>query len=651
MNERALKKVKKKHSAWIRYLNTKDGQDYQYYIRKRNDAQHAIRKARRQFEKDLAKDCKKNNKAVWNYVNSRKTRTGIAQLKKKDGKLTQNDQEAAEVLSDQYYATFTKEDLQNIPNIDNKELETPPLTEFQVTREKVLKLLRNLKTDKSPGLDAMHPRILKELAETISTPLTYIFQKSVSSGQLPRQWKDAVISPIYKKGDRKQAQNYRPVSLTSIICKLLERLVVDQIREHLENNYLASKEQHGFTTGKSTVTNLLEAMNLWTETLMHGTPVDILYLDYAKAFDTVPHVRLLRQVESFGIKGQALDWITSFLTGRRQKVRVNKDESQWKTVDSGVPQGSVLGPTLFAIFIADVPLEVSTHVSLFADDTKVYSAVPDRSSSNQLNTDLQKLHQWSQKMQMKFHPDKCKVMHLGNKNQKAPYTLPNEGVTHTLAEATTEKDLGVTIDNQLRFSDHVDSCVSKANRVLGCLRHTFKHLNKDAFLQLYKALVRPHLEYASCVWSPQLKKDQDAIERVQRRATKLVKGLRELPYDERLRELGLPSLKFRRRRADLIQTYKIIHCKDKLEQTTRCQKCPNKVMFQHCASTTRGHSLKLYKQEATGLRANFFSSRVLNDWNSLSEVTVTAPSVNHFKSALRSDWSNHPDLYSYQFSK
>jgi len=653
MSDRALRKTRRKHSAWIRYLNTLDGEDYQKYIKKRNEAQHALRKARRQFERGLAKDCKRNNKAVWSYINSRRTRSGIAQLAKSDGTLTQTDQEIAEVLGEQYYKTFTKEDMQGMPVIDDKPLNTQPLLKFTINKEAVHKVLKNVKIDKSPGLDGIHPRLLSEMAETLSTPLTQVFQTSLDTGELPRQWKDAVVSPIFKKGSRKLPQNYRPVSLTSIVCKLLERLVVNQIIQHLEENQLKSKEQHGFTKGKSTVTNLLEALNVWTESLMHGTPVDILYLDYAKAFDTVPHERLLRQISSFGIKNKALSWVRAFLTGRRQKVRVNSETSTWKTVDSGVPQGSVLGPTLFAMFVADVPGEVSSPVSLFADDTKMYESLNKENSSDELNSNLSKLQKWSERMQMMFHPDKCIVMHLGSNNPNNTYTLPkSDGSIHTLGEATHEKDLGVTIDDKLKFSDHINQCVSKANRVLGCLRHTFKHMTPEIFLQLYKALIRPHLEYASCIWSPHLKKDIEALEWVQRRATKIIPELRDLPYTERLKRLNLPTLLFRRKRADMLQLYKLMHGLDSIEQLTRCSRCPAKKMFQLVSkSQTRGHDLKLYKQEATGIRTHFFGARVINDWNNLSQSTVTAISVNRFKSSLRKDWANHPDLFTIEHSQ
>jgi hypothetical protein len=225
MDERSLTKTRKKHSAWIRYLNTKDGRDYQEYVRQRNAAQHAIRRARRRFERSLAKECKTNAKAVWGYINSRKSRSGISQLLKSDGTPTKADEEIAEVLGEQYYKTFTKEDISNLPSFPDKMLSTPPLTIIKITEEKVKKLLQNLKTDKSPGLDGLHPRILKELAEVLAKPLAMIFQRSLDSEELPRQWKDAMISPIFKTGDRKLAQNYRPVSLTSIVCKTMEKIV------------------------------------------------------------------------------------------------------------------------------------------------------------------------------------------------------------------------------------------------------------------------------------------------------------------------------------------------------------------------------------------------------------------------------------------
>ena len=312
LNAHALKKVKKKHSSWIRYLNTKDGQDFQAYIVKRNEATHAVRKAKRDYEKSIAKECRKNSKVVWNYL-KRKNHTNMPNLTKKDGSTTNSDKEAADALNDQYFSIFTREMTDNLPDFIPKLLKTGNLDSIKVDEKEVLKILKDLQTNKSPGLDQVHPRVLKELAEILAHPLTLIFKKSVESRELPRIWRDAVITPIFKKGKKTWLENYRPVRLTSLVCRILERLVTTHIINHLKANEISCPQQHGFVTRKSVTTNLLEALNIWTEALSHNIPVDVLYLDYSKAFDTVPHKRLIKQLQTFGITGKVLQWIESFL--------------------------------------------------------------------------------------------------------------------------------------------------------------------------------------------------------------------------------------------------------------------------------------------------------------------------------------------------
>ena len=205
--------------------------------------------------------------------------------------------------------------MEELPSINNKPQVTSRLSFFKVTREQVLQVLKDLRIDKSPGVDGIHPHILKELSDSISYPLSLIFQDCIKSGIIPQQQKYAIITQILKKGDRSLATNYRPVSLTSVICKVLEKIIVIQISEHLKANSLTCSAQHGFKAGHSTVTNLLEALNVWTEALMHMHPIDVIYLDYAKAFETVPHQRLICQIYSLGIQGTTIDFIRAFLTG------------------------------------------------------------------------------------------------------------------------------------------------------------------------------------------------------------------------------------------------------------------------------------------------------------------------------------------------
>ena len=280
------------------------------------------------------------------------------------------------------------------------------------------------------------------------------------------QWKKAIVTPIFKKGCKSDPSNYRPVSLTSVVCKVLERIISENILEHIKSNSLQCPQQHGFTTGRSTATNLLEAVNILSESLSHNVPVDVIFLDYAKAFDTVTHIRLGNQIETFGIRGNMLAWIKAFLTGKRQKVVVNSALSQWTPETSGVPQGSVLGPLLFTLFVSDIPSTVNNFWSLVADDTKIHAALYDEHSSctTSLQEDLDRLQNWTVDMQMRFHPAKCRTMHLGKHNPNTKYTLPTDDETlHEISQTAEEKDLGFTIDDKLIFSRHIQIQVNKAN--------------------------------------------------------------------------------------------------------------------------------------------------------------------------------------------
>ena len=350
-------------------------------------------------------------------------------------------------------------------------MSTDALTDIIITEEDVLLLLLALRIDKSAGPDQIHPRVLKEIAHQIAKPLARIYQLSVSSGVVPCQWKLANVVPIFKKGSRSSPENYRPVSLTSVLSKLLEKLISKSLMEHLLVNNIIPKQQHGFLKGKSTATNLLESLSVWIEMQEHNVPLDVIYLDYSKAFDTVPHRRLVKKLESVGIRGKLLSWIEHFLVGRKQRVVVNGVMSEWIEVLSGVPQGSVLGPLLFLIFVSEIPGLVENFISLFADDTKLYG----RNCGPSLQTDLTKLVDWTKVMQMNFNASKCKVMHLGKQNPCASYTMINQSNEQCELETTSvEKDLGVHIDDQLSFQEHIVNQVNKANRALGALKHTFK---------------------------------------------------------------------------------------------------------------------------------------------------------------------------------
>ena len=473
----------------------------------------------------------------------------------------------------------------------------------------------------------MASQFSKKLTDFVSPPLTTLFQKSLNEGIVHSQWLQACITAIHKKGAKNKSENYRPISITSIICKLMESIVRDKIVTHMETNDLFSRAQHGFVPLRNCMTNLILCMESWTDYLENGLPIDIIYTDFAKAFDRVPHKRLLKKLKYVGITGITNNWVKAFLSQRSQCVRVEGECSSWSPVRSGIPQGSVLGPILFVIFINDMPDVVDSMCQMFADDAKIYTSIQSWEDIRKLQMDIDRLSEWSKLWQLPFNVDKCKILHIGRNNEQHSYTMEGK----KLEKVKEEKDLGVLIDDELKFHKQTALAVKKGNAVLGLIKKSFIHLDCESLPTLYNSLVRPHLEYGNVIWGPFYKEDIKALERVQKRATKLIPKLRDMAYEDRLRELKLPSLMHRRRRGDMILVYKLLTDKINIEKNS---------FFQLSHLANRGHKLKIYKQHAKKLtRINNFSNRIVNDWNALPSNIAEALSLNSFKNKLDEYWS------------
>jgi hypothetical protein len=287
--------------------------------------------------------------------------------------------------------------------------DTPKMPGFVIHTAGVEKLLKNLKPNKAPGPDDIPPRILKDTAEIIAPILAIIFQKSIHTGALPTDWKNANISPIFKKGDRTKASNYRPVSLTSVCSKVLEHIIHSQTMNFLDKHKLLNTYQHGFRQRHSCETQLIQTLQDLTFSLDKRIQTDAIILDFSKAFDTVPHNRLILKLTQTGVNQQIITWISAFLKGRKQRVVVGGDHSEWVGVDSGVPQGTVLGPLLFLIYINDLPDQLQSTVHLFADDCIIYTNIKSPHDAQKLQNDLIKLTAWERRWQMSFNANKCFV--------------------------------------------------------------------------------------------------------------------------------------------------------------------------------------------------------------------------------------------------
>ena len=329
------------------------------------------------------------------------------------------------------------------------------------------------------------------------------------------------------------------------------------------------------------------------------------------------------KVENHGITGKLLKWIGEWLKGRKQRVCIQGSFSGWRDVTSGVPQGSVLGPVLFLIYINDLDVGIISWLLKFADDTKLLYRAGSIEERNQLQADLDRLAEWSRMWQMKFNIGKCKVLHLGSNNINSKYYMD----THELEAVNEERDLGIIVSSDMKASRQCRSAYNKASRILGMMSRTIKYRNEATLLCLYKTLVRPLLEYCSPAWSPHYVKDKDLLERVQHRFTRMIPGLAKKDYQSRLRILGIWSLEERRNRADIIEVFKIMKGLSAI---------PASSIFEvSTVVNTRGHSSKLVKHRCrTDLRKYFFSERVVDRWNKLDQRCIDALTVNSFKSQL-----------------
>ena len=411
----------------------------------------------------------------------------------------------------------------------------------------------------------------------------------------------------------------------------MESIIRDAMVQHLVENDLCTTQQHGFTNGRSCLTNLLETFESWTEDVDKGYSVDVIFLDFQKAFDKVPKTRLLQKLSAYGIEGKVLCWIADFLSDRKMRIMVRGEYSEWVDVISGVPQGSLLRPILFLIYVNDIPETVNCSIKMFADDTKLFRTVKTIDDCNILQNDLNTLSQWTSDWLLSFNVDKCKVMHIGKNNPKIDYIMRTENENRILIETSEEKDLGVWITNDLKHEKQVIAASQRAMAVLRSVRREFVRFDIETFSIIYTSYIRPHiLEYCIQAWSPYYAKYILLLQKVQRRATKLVWGLKELSYEERLERLKLFSLEERRLRGDLIQAFKLLTGKENVD---------HEIFFNHSTTNLRGHSLKLSKSQCNKLcRRRFFSQRVIDVWNSLSEFMVSAPSTNIFKNRVNNNW-------------
>ena len=583
-------------------------------------------KARLKYEKTITHDLKHNSKAFYSYLRSRRTvKSMVTFLSREDGSMTKDDKDTAECFSDAFSSVFVREPLGPLPQHCYTS-DYDSCGDVIIDVNDVEKELKSLNIYKSFGPDNIHPKLLRALSRNTSfvNSLTELYRKCVIERRIPGIWKTANVVALHKKDSKKDPLNYRPVSLTCILCKVYEKFVRKHILNHVERKI--NINQHGFVNKKSCFSNLLETVDAVIELLEAGHPVDVFYFDFCKAFDSVPHYRLLTKLENYGITGSTLEIICDFLSGRSLRTSVRGNYSLPREVLSGVPQGSVLGPLLFVLFINDLPDNIKNITKLFADDLKLIVNAEDNES---VVNDLSVLEDWESTWLLKFNVKKCKIMHLDfNNNPMSEYLLDGLPVV----SIDSEKDLGLLTTKNLSWDDSIFQCIKDANRTIGWVSRNTLQRDPAIICHIYKTIIRPKLEYCVQMWNPAACHGNWStileLEAIQRRFTRLASKIGTLPYSKRLEHMDLTTLGERRIRGDLIETFKVLNGIVEYGQNVfRTGRSGRNIISK--VDYSKGASRDVGK-----LRSSFLPDRVKNYWNNLPSYVKCSNDVNIFKANL-----------------
>lgn len=598
-------------------------------------------------EKEAVNKIKTDPKYFYNYSSQKiKCKSGIGPLLQNDT-LHYDDKSMADILQQQFCSVFSDpenpdKEIYNIEAAYDK-----PLTEVNITLKDIDKALKEVKPHSSSTNDDMPAILIKQCSATINYPLLLIWSQSLNTGYIHPQYKQQIITPLHKKESRAVPENYRPICPTSHTSKTCERIVRDKIVDHLVRNNLICKHQHGFRKGHSCLTQLLNHINIVILNFINNKDTDCIYLDYAKAFDKVDHELLLHKLQCYGIQGSLLNWIKSFLTKRYQTVSVNGTHSYKSEVKSGVPQGTVLGPILFLVYINDIDKCIKhSFISCFADDTRVSKGISASADVNSLQEDLDSIIQWTAKNNMSLHEKKFQYVNHNCGDSKLLEELPftselfqyNTPSGILLPPIDSVRDLGIKVTANLSWSPHIRNIVDDANRMAAWILSVFSTRDSEVMITLYKSLIRPRVEYSCPLWDPKKIGDIALIEQVQRQFTSRIKDIQDLSYHERLAKLKLMSLQRRRERYSILHLHKIIYNNVTSDLNITTSYNPRRGLSVNIPPILKGTKTKFQT-----LRDDFYTVSAPQLFNSLPKCIRDEDKYEPFKAKLTAYLLHIPD--------
>ena len=619
-----------KHTAWKKAKRTNKPQHWAKFRKLRNKLKNLLTQNHAQFLTDLGRDCTGNPKRFWSYFRMKsKSKTLPETVKNADSTGATLPEDKAKLFNDYFYSVFSADDPHGPLPAIKKQVDSS-LSDIQFSVDTVQKAMADLDAKKACGPESLPVCVLKECRQQLAPSLARLFNLSMETGHLPSQWKHAHVIPIHKSGDKELIINYRPISLLDSVSKLMERCIHSYVYPIIKPHI--HELQHGFVQNRSSTMQMLKVYDQIGATLDKGGQTDVIFLDFCKAFASVSHKLLVHKLQTYGFNGKLLNWINTYLSGRQQRVMIEGKFSDWLPVSSGVvlPQGSILGPLLFLLFINDMPLVASgSHIALYADDAKCFKEVRCLFDALALQTGLDNLNQWSKTWGMKFNVKKCKTLSITRCRNPVVFTYHLDG--SPLEHVDNYKDLGMVVDKTLSWSQHVQTVISKSSRVAGMIKRSVGFSAPSSVtLQLYKSLVRSNLEYSTPVWSPHYAGDVKALERVQRGMTKYILGYPDASYEIRCQELNILPLSFRREVMDLVFLFKSIHAIHDFSVHDHIEIIPSNTGRR---SANSGLLLRGKHVRTETFMASYFN-RIVNIWNSLPQNLRDSACLGYFKSGV-----------------
>ena len=523
INTKTKQLIRKKQRWYSKAKKMNNEKTWKTYKKIKSQCQNACRQTHNQYLDSIFSD-DSSNKKLFSYIKSRKQENvGIPDLKSEKGLPIRDPLKKANLIHKQFDSVFSNPSPPIQANFDKFD-KVPTIPNIEITSPGIKKLLETLNPHKAIGPDNIPGQFLKLCATEMADIFTTLFQASLNQGIVPPDWKTANIVPLFKKGDKSNPANYRPISLTSLTCKILEHVVFSNFMTHFEKYNILDNAQHGFRKNRSCVSQLITTLDDFANTLKNQQQTDAILLDFSKAFDKVDHSGLLSKLELYGIRGPLLEWTSSFLVGRKQSVIVDGQTSPPSNVLSGVPQGTVLGPLFFLVYINDISrgLSKGTTIRLFADDSLLYRPIKSLKDCEILQHDLNTLQNWEKIWKMEFHPGKCNLLQITNK--KNPFDFTYNIHNTPLDKVDSAKYLGVVVDSKLNWKPHYSHVIKNCKNTLSFIRRNLPKAPRFIKSRCYTTLVRPKAEYACAVWDPHQKIHIDRIERIQKSAARFVTG-------------------------------------------------------------------------------------------------------------------------------